>query len=75
MSLAQLQRFLRHDHQKTTDIYAGHIEMGTRKQTGCLADFWKGKLVDSEVVASIKSSVWISFLFLHDDLYITYQLP
>jgi hypothetical protein len=41
MSLAQLQRFLRHDHQKTTEIYAGHFEMGTRKQTDGLADFWK----------------------------------
>ena len=51
MSLAQLQRFLRHEHQKTTEIYAGHIEMGTRKQTDYLADFWKGKLIDSETVA------------------------
>jgi integrase len=32
MSLAQLQRFLRHDHQKTTEIYAGHIEMGTKNR-------------------------------------------
>jgi integrase len=57
MSLAQLQRFLRHDHQKTTEIYAGHIEMGTRKQTDYLADFWKGKLVDSDTVASIPASI------------------
>ena len=26
MSLAKLQRFLRHDHQKTTEIYAGHMK-------------------------------------------------
>jgi integrase len=44
MSLAKLQRFLRHDHQKTTEIYAGHIETGTKKQTDFLADFWTDKL-------------------------------
>ena len=60
MSLAQLQRFLRHDHQKTTEIYAGHIEMGTRKQTDYLADFWQRKLIDSDTVASIKSSIQIA---------------
>ena len=31
MSLAQLQRLMRHDHQKTTEIYAGHIEMGKNR--------------------------------------------
>jgi integrase len=44
MSLAKLHRFLRHDHQKTTEIYAGHIETGTKKQTDFLADFWADKL-------------------------------
>jgi integrase len=44
MSLAKLQRFLRHDHQKTTEIYAGHIETGTKKQTDYLAGFWGEKL-------------------------------
>jgi hypothetical protein len=44
MSLAKLQRFLRHDHQKTTEIYAGHIETGTKKQTDFLAGFWADKL-------------------------------
>ena len=39
MSLAKLQRFLRHDHQRTTEIYAGHIEKGTENQTDYLADF------------------------------------
>ena len=63
------------DHQKTNEIYAGHIEMGTRKQTNHLADFWKGKLIDPGVVASNKSSAWLSFLFLHNDLYIAYQPP
>ena len=36
------------------EIYAGHIEMGTRKQTDYVADFWQRKLVDSETAASIK---------------------
>jgi integrase len=44
MSLAKLQRFLRHDHQRTTEIYAGHIETGAKKQTDFLADFWANKL-------------------------------
>ena len=44
MSLAKLQRLLRDDHQKTTEIYAGHIETGTKKQTDFLADFWTDKL-------------------------------
>ena len=44
MSLAKPQRFLRHDHPKTTEIYAGNIETGTKKQTDFLADFWTEKL-------------------------------
>lgn len=52
MSLAKLQRFLRHDHQRTTEIYAGHIETGTKKQTDYLADFW-GEKLGSEGLASI----------------------
>jgi hypothetical protein len=43
-SPAKLQRFLRHEHQKTTEIYAGHIETGTKKQIDFLADFWADKL-------------------------------
>jgi len=57
MSLAKLQRFLRHDHQKTTEIYAGHIETGTKKQTDFLADFWGEKLGSSESVASIPETI------------------
>lgn len=52
MSLAKLQRFLRHDHQRTTEIYSGHLELGTREQTEFLADFWGKELS----VASTKSS-------------------
>ena len=57
MSLAKLQRFLRHDHQKTTEIYAGHIEMGTKKQTDFLADFWSDKLELIEGQESISVSI------------------
>lgn len=44
MSLAKLQRFLRHDHQKTTEIYAGHLDTGTKEQNDFLADFWEATL-------------------------------
>jgi hypothetical protein len=57
MSLAKLQRFLRHDHQKTTEIYAGHIETGTKKQTDFLADFWTDKLDLLKVHESIPEIV------------------
>ena len=55
--VTKLQRFLRHDHQKTTEIYAGHIETGTKKQTDFLADFWGEKLGSSESVASIPETI------------------
>ncbi len=57
MSLAKLQRFLRHDHQKTTEIYAGHIETGTKKQTDFLADFWVDKLDLMEGQTSIPETI------------------
>jgi len=44
MSISQLQRFLRHEYQKTTEIYAGHLELGTKDQTDFLADFWGNSL-------------------------------
>jgi integrase len=44
MSLAKLQRFLRHDKQKTTEIYAGHLEIGTKEQNDFLAEFWAATL-------------------------------
>ncbi len=46
-----LQRFLRHNHQKTTEIYAGNLETGTKKQTDFPNDFWKGKLNETKDVA------------------------
>ena len=49
--------FQRHEHQKTAEINADHIEMDTRKQTDYLADFWQRKLVDSDTVASIPASI------------------
>ena len=44
MGLAELQRFSRHDKQKTREIYAGHFETGTKEQTDFLADFWKSAI-------------------------------
>jgi len=32
-SLSQLQLFLRHDEQKTTEIYAGHLDNSTTEQS------------------------------------------
>jgi integrase len=55
MGLAKLQRFLRHDKQKTTEIYAGHLETGTKEQTDFLADFWENTL-DGKGETSSKSS-------------------
>lgn len=59
MGLAKLQRFLRHDHQKTTEIYAGHLETGTKEQTDFLADFW-GTQLGSTAESSTKSSTSIN---------------
>ena len=44
MGLAKLQRFLRHDKQKTTEIYAGHLDTSTREQFEFLSDFWQKTL-------------------------------
>ena len=52
MGLAKLQRFLRHENQRTTEIYSGHLEVGTKEQTDFLADYWGKELS----VASTKSS-------------------
>jgi integrase len=55
MGLAKLQRFLRHDKQRTTEIYAGHLEKGTKEQTSFLADFWSQK-IEKEAVTSNSAS-------------------
>jgi reverse gyrase len=55
-----LQKFLRQDHQKTTEIYAGYIETGTIKQMDFLNNFWKGKLNETKGVAASISFVVIS---------------
>ena len=49
MSIVQLQKFLRHDNQKTTEIYAGFLDAGAQEQGDFLGDFWSKKLegVDS----------------------------
>ncbi len=46
MSIAQLQKFLRYDNQKTTEIYAGFLDAGTQEQGDFLGDFWSKKLAD-----------------------------
>jgi len=57
MGLAKLQRFLRHDHQKTTEIYAGHLDTGTKAQTDFLADFWEKKLGKPEETSTTTSTI------------------
>lgn len=44
MPMSQLQLFLRHDHQSTTELYAGHLENSTAKQSEYLGNFWDEKL-------------------------------
>ena len=56
MGLAKLQRFLRHDHQKTTEIYAGHLETGTKEQTDFLANFWEDAFEKSTVTSNESSN-------------------
>lgn len=46
-SLSELQLFLRHDAQKTTEIYAGHLDNSTAKQSEYLGNFWSGKLAEA----------------------------
>lgn len=43
-SIAELQLFLRHDEQKTTEIYAGHLNNSTKAQTDLLGKFWNEEL-------------------------------
>ena len=56
MGLAKLQRFLRHDHQKTTEIYAGHLETGTKEQTDFLANFWEDTFEKSTATSNESSN-------------------
>jgi hypothetical protein len=42
---------------KGTEIYAGHIETGTKKQTDFLADFWAEKLDLTEDQESVSVSL------------------
>jgi len=39
-----MQLFLRHDEQKTTELYAGHLDNSTTKQSQCLGEFWSEQL-------------------------------
>jgi integrase len=47
MSIAQMQLFLRHSQQRTTEIYAGFLEIGTQVQADYLGKFWSGKLSET----------------------------
>ncbi len=43
-SLSEMQLFLRHDEQKTTELYAGHLDNSTAEQSKTLGDFWRQQL-------------------------------
>lgn len=43
-TIAELQLFLRHDEQKTTEIYAGHLDNSTKVQNETLGKFWSKEL-------------------------------
>lgn len=48
-SLAEMQLFLRHDEQKTTELYAGHLENSTEAQSKLLGEFWREELSNDQV--------------------------
>ncbi len=52
MSIAQLQLFLRHDEQRTTERYAGHLDTNTQAQADVLGDFWTSKFEEINQVDS-----------------------
>ena len=52
MSISHLQLFLRHDNQKTTEIYSGFLDGGTQEQGDFLGKFWSEKLKEVEGVGS-----------------------
>lgn len=56
MSIAQLQKFLRHDNQKTTEIYAGFLDAGTQEQGDFLGDFWSKELAGLDSVDGVGSN-------------------
>ncbi len=46
-TIAELQRFLRHDEQRTTEIYAGHLDNGTKAQNELLGRLWSEQLSEA----------------------------
>lgn len=48
-SLSQMQLFLRHDEQKTTEIYAGFLDNSTKEQSTYLDSFWAEKLAETAI--------------------------
>jgi len=55
-SVSQMQLFLRHDEQKTTEIYAGHLDNSTTEQTEYLGAFWSAKLNEVSAVVNNKNA-------------------
>ncbi len=49
MGISKLQKFLRHEDQKTTEIYAGFLDTDTGEQVDFLSEFWDGKLSTLEL--------------------------
>lgn len=43
-TIAELQRFLGHDEQRTTEIYAGYLDNGTKAQNELLGRVWSKEL-------------------------------
>jgi len=39
-----MQQFIRHDKQKTTEIYANHLDNGTKAQNELLGRVWSETL-------------------------------
>lgn len=46
-TIAELQLFLRHDEQKTTEIYAGHLDNSTKAQNELLGRVWSKQLAEA----------------------------
>ncbi len=54
IDVSQLQLFLRHDNQKTTEIYSGFLDGGIQEQGDFLGDFWSEKLQEIEGTGSVE---------------------
>jgi hypothetical protein len=57
LSIADLQLFLRHDNQKTTEIYAGYLASGTQVQADVLDRFWTEQLQGSILLLQVENEI------------------